>query len=182
MTPPEVWLRGPVEGVAPLLQPAAHALLQILEEMERTLPSLGAEEVWATPGGAPSVGFHARHLAGSTDRLLTYARGEALSAAQRAHLAEEGVRLTPAPDGAALMAEVRSTLEEALAELRAWSRRSDELSAAREVGRARLPSTVFGLLFHAAEHAQRHAGQIATTVRVLREGRTNSDQEPDGIG
>jgi uncharacterized damage-inducible protein DinB len=27
---------------------------------------------------------------------------------------------------------------------------------------------VGGLLFHAAEHAQRHAGQVATTLRILR--------------
>ena len=28
------------------------------------------------------------------------------------------------------------------------------------------PSTVIGLLFHAAEHTQRHAGQIATASRL----------------
>jgi hypothetical protein len=40
------------------------------------------------------------------------------------------------------------------------------LTATREVGRARLPSTVIGLLFHAAEHTQRHAGQALTTKRM----------------
>jgi len=29
----EVWLRGPLEGIPPLLQPAAHALLQAQEEL-----------------------------------------------------------------------------------------------------------------------------------------------------
>jgi uncharacterized damage-inducible protein DinB len=38
------------------------------------------------------------------------------------------------------------------------------------VGRARIPTTVWGLLFHVAEHAQRHAGQLATTARVARAG------------
>jgi uncharacterized damage-inducible protein DinB len=33
-----------------------------------------------------------------------------------------------------------------------------------------LPSTVLGLLFHAAEHTTRHAGQIATLVRVVSSG------------
>jgi uncharacterized damage-inducible protein DinB len=37
----------------------------------------------------------------------------------------------------------------------------------RGVGRAQLPSTVLGLLFHAAEHTQRHVGQVVTTVRLL---------------
>jgi hypothetical protein len=31
---PEVWLRGPVEGVHPALMPAAHALLQTVEDAE----------------------------------------------------------------------------------------------------------------------------------------------------
>jgi hypothetical protein len=30
-----------------------------------------------------------------------------------------------------------------------------------------LPSTVLGLLFHAAEHAQRHVGQAVTTAKVV---------------
>jgi hypothetical protein len=38
----------------------------------------------------------------------------------------------------------------------------------RQVGRAQLPSTVLGLLFHAAEHAQRHVGQLVTTSKVIR--------------
>jgi len=41
------------------------------------------------------------------------------------------------------------------------------LDEPRAVGRARLPSTVIGLLFHAAEHAQRHAGQGITTARIV---------------
>ena len=39
---------------------------------------------------------------------------------------------------------------------------------ARTVGRASLPTTVIGLLFHAAEHSQRHAGQVVTTARIVR--------------
>jgi hypothetical protein len=38
----------------------------------------------------------------------------------------------------------------------------------REVGRARLPATVLGVLFHCAEHTQRHAGQIVTTAKIVR--------------
>jgi hypothetical protein len=42
------------------------------------------------------------------------------------------------------------------------------LTDAREVGRAKLPSTVHGLLFHIAEHTQRHVGQLITTAKVVR--------------
>ena len=38
----------------------------------------------------------------------------------------------------------------------------------RGVGRKRLPSNVLGLLFHAAEHTQRHVGQLVTTAKVVR--------------
>lgn len=76
---PEVWLRGPVPGVPPLLQPVAHALLQAVEDVRRAVDPLLATHLWARPGGAPSVGFHVRHASGSLDRLFTYARGEALS-------------------------------------------------------------------------------------------------------
>ena len=38
----------------------------------------------------------------------------------------------------------------------------------RWVGRKRIPSNVLGLLFHAAEHMQRHTGQLLVTAKVLR--------------
>ena len=44
----------------------------------------------------------------------------------------------------------------------------ESLEAVREVGRARLPSTVLGLLVHAAEHTSRHVGQLITTLKVVR--------------
>src|SRR2546423_1829989 len=90
MSEPEVWLRGPLPDVAPLLQPVAHSLLQCRAELRDTLPSLERAHVWARPGGAASVGYHARHAIGSLDRLLTYARGEQLSPAQLDALKAEG--------------------------------------------------------------------------------------------
>ena len=56
-------------------------------------------------------------------------------------------------------------VERCLSQLRATPPAS--LWRPREVGRAKLPSTVRGLLFHAAEHAQRHTGQVVTTARVV---------------
>jgi uncharacterized damage-inducible protein DinB len=58
-------------------------------------------------------------------------------------------------------------VERALAELRATNEAT--LLDARRVGRAQLPSTVIGLLFHAAEHTQRHVGQLVTTAKVVRD-------------
>src|SRR6266540_880573 len=86
---PEVWLRGALSGVPPALLPVVHSLMQVREELEAAIPSLSQEELWARPGGAGSIGFHLKHLAGSLDRLLTYARGESLTPAQMAYLAAE---------------------------------------------------------------------------------------------
>jgi uncharacterized damage-inducible protein DinB len=164
MNEPEVWLRGPVAGIPPLLQPVAHSLLHCREELIATLSPLTADQVWQAPPGAASIGYHARHAAGSLDRLFSYARGEQLSDAQRTVLSleQELDRSLGAPE---LIAMVDAAVERALQQLRATAERS--LTEAREVGRAKLPSTVIGILFHAAEHTHRHIGQIATTARVV---------------
>jgi uncharacterized damage-inducible protein DinB len=163
---PEAWLRGPVPGVLAALQPAAHALTQVSEELLPLLEALREEDWWARPGDSASIGFHAAHLAGSLDRLATYARGEPLSDAQHKALAWERNLDAARPSPAALRSLVEGALSAALAQLAATAESS--LGAPREVGRARLPSTVLGLLSHGAEHTVRHAGQIATLERVLR--------------
>jgi uncharacterized damage-inducible protein DinB len=162
---PEVWLRGPVDGYPALLQPVVHALIQVVEDVEPTLTSLPAEAIWARPGGAASVGFHARHIAGALDRLFTYARGEALTDEQMRAFKSEGDPGASPEDGAALVAAVRSGVDRALAQLRTTP--VSTLEDRREVGRKKLPTSVLGLLFHAAEHSTRHAGQIITTAKIL---------------
>jgi uncharacterized damage-inducible protein DinB len=165
VTLPEPWLRGPVPGIPALLQPAAHAFQMSVEDCAAVAASLTVAELWAAPGGVASVGFHLRHLAGSTDRLLTYARGETLSRAQLAALSAEAEPGDPAPAAGDLLEAWRRGVERALAQLAATP--EETLRDPREVGRARLPSTVLGLLFHAAEHASRHTGQAVTTAKMV---------------
>lgn len=166
MSEPEVWLRGALPDVPPLLQPVAHSLLQCREEVRAALRDLTPEQLWKRPGGAASAGFHARHAAGSLDRLLTYARGEQLSEAQREALASEGVPDLAAGAASRLFDAYDAGIDRALRQVRATPEQS--LLEPREVGRGRLPSTVIGLLFHAAEHTQRHAGQLVTTAKIVR--------------
>jgi uncharacterized damage-inducible protein DinB len=163
--PVEVWMRGPVEGIAPALQPVAHSLLQVREEIERATADLTPDQLWARPGGAGSIGFHLRHIAGATDRLLTYARDEALTPAQLAQLKAEANPGDPPADAAQTMAIACEAIDRALAQVRGTDVAT--LFDARGVGRAKLPTTVIGLLFHAAEHATRHAGQVATMRKVV---------------
>ena len=163
---PEVWLRGPVDGFEPLLMPAAHSLLQAREDVEALVASVPAEHAWERPGDAASVAFHVGPLGGALDRLLTYARGETLSDAQKTAARAEAEPGSPAPSLGEVAAGAYATIERALGQLRATSR--EDLLVPRKVGRAGLPSTTLGLIFHAAEHCTRHAGQAISTARMLR--------------
>lgn len=158
-------MRGAVAGYPPLLQPVAHSLMQSLEEVRSHVPSVTPEQLWRRPGGAAAAGYHVRHAAGSLDRLLTYARGELLSPPQLAALKVEGE--PDVEEGAALrlVEQFAAAVGRALDQVRQTPESS--LTKRRGVGRAQLPSTVIGLLFHAAEHTQRHIGQMITTIKIL---------------
>ena len=163
---PEPWLRGPVPGVAAEWQPAVHALMQAREDLERVVAPLTGRQLWASPGGAASVGFHVVHLAGSLDRLLTYARGDSLGEGQLAALAAERALPGDGPaDAAGVVAAAHDTIDRAMAAIAATPPGS--MHEPRRVGRAGLPSTVWGLIFHAVEHTQRHVGQVVTTARIV---------------
>jgi hypothetical protein len=162
---PEVWLRGPVPGVPPLLQPVAHALLQAREEVEAIMDGFPDEKLWERPAGVASPAFHLQHLAGVLDRLFTYARGETLSDAQMSALKSEGIPRA-GTTGRDLVHGFATQVARTIEILRAAEEQT--LTTSRTVGRSRLPSTVLGLMVHAAEHTQRHVGQLLVTVRVLR--------------
>ena len=162
----EVWQRGPVESVPALLQPVAHALLQAMEEVERYTSDLPADLLWERPAGVASPGFHLLHIRGVIDRLFTYARGESLSGDQLQALAQEK-EMQNAP-ASALVEALRTQVKDAIAQLR--NTPASGLTAARALGRKQIPTTVLGLLFHAAEHTQRHVGQLLVTTRVLKDG------------
>jgi uncharacterized damage-inducible protein DinB len=159
------WLRGPVEGITPLLQPVAHALIDADEDIQKALKGLSADQIRRRPGNAAPLAFHVKHAMGSLDRLLTYARGEALSESQLAALGAEKPMDVSAMTPEGLSVEFRASIARAMDQLRAT--RAESLLDAREVGRARLPSNVIGLLVHAAEHTARHVGQVVTTAKLV---------------
>jgi hypothetical protein len=144
----------------------AHALLQAREEVEDMMANFPEEKLWSRPAGVASPGFHLQHLSGVLSRLFTYARGEALTPAQRDALKGEGAALTPDVTASSLVASFRRQVDVTIEALRATDERI--LTQPREVGRGKLPSTVLGLMVHAAEHTQRHVGQLLVTVRVLK--------------
>lgn len=162
----EAWLRGPINGIPPFLMPVAHSLTQAREDLRAAVSVVSEADVWHAPGGAASIGFHLRHIAGSGDRLLTYAQDRALSGEQVTALEAEREPPESCPTTAELLAAIDDMIERVLDLLRGTT--GEELLAPRGVGRAQLPSTVIGLLFHIAEHTQRHTGQVITTAKIVR--------------
>ena len=166
MSQPEAWLCGPLEGVDPMLMPAAHALVQAREDLELAASELTVEQLWLKPGSAAPLGFHLRHIAGSIDRLLTYARGAQLSEIQRQAIPLEGQPGDPPAKAVTLIRGAQAAIDRALAAIRSTPKES--LFEPRTIGRKALPTTVLGLLFHIAEHTQRHTGQVITTAKIVR--------------
>src|SRR5690606_2700815 len=161
----EVWQRGPVPGVPDLLQPVAHALLQAKGDARHYTHSFPDSLLWEKPHGLAAVGFHLNHLTGVVDRLFTYADNRKLTEEQLNFLKTE-----ENPDHApSTVADLVRTFEQKVDESVDFLRQTstDDLTAFRGLGRAQLPTTKLGLLFHAAEHSQRHIGQLLVTVRIL---------------
>lgn len=163
---PEVWLRGPLEDVPALLLPVAHALLQAKEEVESLMIDFPDDLLWQRPGGVASPGFHLQHLKGVLDRLFTYAKGQPLCSDQLQYLSAEGDESKNNFSTLQLIESFKKQVDKAIDQLKLTDENS--VTKHRSVGRLQLPSTVMGLLFHAAEHTMRHVGQLLVTVKVLR--------------
>jgi uncharacterized damage-inducible protein DinB len=130
------------------------------------LENFDQTSLWIKPAGMASVGFHLRHLSGVLDRLFTYARAESLSPAQLAYLEQEA--LTGDDSIAKLLATFATQVDKALSQLRETS--DADLLASRGIGRKQISTNVIGLLFHAAEHTQRHVGQLIVTIKWVNAG------------
>jgi uncharacterized damage-inducible protein DinB len=156
-------MRGPIGGVPTLLSPLFYSFQQAREDLARYTEGLTLEQLWATPHGFGSVGFHLRHIAGSTDRLMTYLQGRQLSEAQLDFLKHEHDAGASREE---LLASMNAVFERAEAIVRALD--PSQLDEPREIGRKKLPTTVIGLLTHIAEHTQRHVGQTISAAKLVR--------------
>jgi len=159
---PEPWMRGPIAGVDPLVAPVLYTFQQAREDLRRWTAGLSAGQLWAMPHGVGSVGFHMRHIAGSTGRLISYLQGKPLSTGQL-----ETLQAEHDPAGAGrdeLLALVDAAFDDAERVVRALDPAT--LRDSRGVGRQHLPTTVIGLLVHIAEHTQRHVGQAICAAKL----------------
>jgi hypothetical protein len=159
---PEPWLRGTLTEFPAEQRAILHALELAREDVVQWCGPLAGEEMHARPHELVSVAFQLRHIAGSLDRLLTYAEGNLLGAAQLKTLAAE---MRPEGSKEQILVEFESGVNDAERRIRAID--LAEWHQPREVGRRKLPTTVAGLLIHCAEHTQRHVGQAITTAKVV---------------
>ena len=168
---PEVWLRGPLVDIPAFTQPVAHALLQAKEEIHELMKDFPDALLWQRPAGVASPGFHLKHITGVLDRLFTYAAGQPLTLQQLHYLKAEAVEAEDITV-TSLLNNLDAQVALSLEALKAIDETT--LTEPRGVGRQQIPSTVLGLLFHAAEHTMRHTGQLMVTVRMVKELRPGS--------
>jgi uncharacterized damage-inducible protein DinB len=159
----EPWLRGTLTEVDAVARGVLHALELANEDVTSWCSPLFDEQLNARPAGLAPVAFHVRHIARSLDRLLTYAEGRELSEAQLAALKSE---LQPGATRTEVFAEFERALQQSAQRVLSLANK-DYYSAARFVGKKKLPTTLGGLLVHIADHTQRHVGQAIITAKVV---------------
>jgi len=159
---PEPWLRGTLTEVPAVCRGVLHALELAWEDAKKWCGGLSDAQLHARPAGLPSVAFQLRHIAGSLDRLLTYAEGRALSEQQQQSLKAEASPDVSAPG---VLAELEAAIFRGSLRVRALA--SEDFAIPRAVGANRLPTTLGGLLVHIADHTQRHVGQAITTSKLV---------------
>ena len=162
----EVWQRGPLKNIPALLQPVAHALLQAEEEVEELLIDFNNEMLWERPANVASPAFHLQHLSGVLDRVFTYARNEQLTDFQLKQLYDEDLQTQDNVGIKSLLDRFKRQIQSSMIQLQ--NTKEENLKEYRGVGRKQLPSTVIGLLVHAAEHTMRHIGQLSVTIKILK--------------
>lgn len=157
----EPWLRGTTPHSDPVIRALLHSFEQVREDLAKWTEGLTEAQLWEHPHGLAPVGFQIKHLAGSVDRLTTYAQGNQLSESQLEVLHAE---MTPDASLPGLL----QLVDETLARTEAWVVTVTRFDAPRFVGRKLLPTTVGGLIVHLAEHTQRHLGQAILTCKLLK--------------
>ena len=159
----EPWLRGTHADTLAVGRAVLHAFDLALEDISKWTEGLTDLEVHAQPLGLPAVSFHLKHIARSTDRLLTYAEGGQISSGQLALLKSEQIGCETMAE---LLGELESSFRNAGDRVRVLA--TADFNTCRGVGRKQLPTSIGGALVHVADHTQRHVGQVVTTAKVLK--------------
>ncbi len=159
---PEPWLRGTLSDVPVLQRALLHSLQMAQEDVAKWCSALDDGEFHTRPSGLPSVAFQLRHIARSLDRFCCYAEGTPLSQEQLNSLSSE---MDAGGTREEIFRELEASLDRTRQRLDKIVRQPADMPV--KIGRKGLPTTLAGLLIHAAEHTQRHVGQAITTAKVI---------------
>jgi uncharacterized damage-inducible protein DinB len=162
----EPWLRGTYTDVPAAGRAVLHALDLALDDLTKWTAGLTDAEVHAHPLGLTPIAFHLRHIAGSTDRILTYAEGQQLTPEQLATLKAESASEGKQESLAGLLSQVEVAFSAAADRIRVLA--AANLDTPRFVGRKQMPTSIGGALIHVADHTVRHVGQVITTAKTLK--------------
>ena len=161
-TEPEPWLRGTLSDLPVVQRALLHSLQMAQEDTAKWCGGLDDRELHLRPFHLPSVAFQLRHIARSLDRFCCYAEDTPLNPKQLAALGSE---MDGGGDRQAILGELEKSIEKTRQRLDAIVLRPPDSPVS--IGRKGLPTTIAGLLIHAAEHTQRHVGQAITTAKVI---------------
>lgn len=156
-------MRGIEPGVDPVIGHLLRAAQHIREDLTAALTPLSVEQLWARPHGMTSAGFHAKHLAGSTQRLCEYLEGRQLTAEQLAEIPLEWSGTESARELIWKVEAALSRYENLVRDLP-----GSEFASVRQIGRQRLETTAISLAIHTTEHAMRHVGQAISAAKLAR--------------
>jgi uncharacterized damage-inducible protein DinB len=154
----ECWLSGKFSHLDTIPRLLCCSLEHSLADITKFTESLSETQIWAPQGSAGTVGFQLRHLAGSVDRLITYAANEVLSPQQLAFLRTE-------TEPGATKADLLTALAAAYRDATQFAQSAAGLTEPRFIGRQRLETPLGVLLGHIAEHTQRHTGQLIVLAK-----------------
>jgi uncharacterized damage-inducible protein DinB len=158
----EPWLRGTLTDLPVVQRALLHSLQMAEEDTSKWCGAVDDHELHARPFQLPSIAFQLRHIARSLDRFCCYAEGVPLTEQQLTALAAE---MDATGTRESIFKELSESLETTRQRLDAIIRQP--LDQPIKIGRKGLPTTLAGLLIHAAEHTQRHVGQAITTAKVI---------------
>src|SRR3954453_2410559 len=160
----EPWMTGTHSDLPPVVAALLYSFQQAREDLARWTAGLTEAQLWHKDGEIGSVGFHVRHIAGSVERLVSYANGEQLSDAQLQALRAEQNEQGPGRE------DLLTLLDKSFANAERIVRAIDPvaLEEIREIGRKRIPVPLGVLLVHISEHTQRHVGAAIVTAKMAR--------------
>ncbi|MFP5277758.1 MAG: DinB family protein [Acidobacteriota bacterium] len=159
----EPWLRGTHGEIRAAGRAVVHALELALDDIRKWTAGLTQAEIQASPFELTPMATQLRHIAGSIDRILTYAEGQRLTDEQ---LQRQRSEERDSESLRELLTAVEAAIAGAFVRIRALA--AQDLEQSRAVGRKQLPTSLGGALVHVADHTQRHVGQIVVTAKVLK--------------